>query len=302
MIEIATRIRPFTHTPGTPVLLPGSSLEFRIFPARIFVRDLESDYEKIIDIPVRGPVLHFTIMSDLERGNLFISGETTYKIKSGVAGFFVGEEFYPSPGVFERIVPKERLSLGSHKKQDWDLVERRRDLKEILPAWFLLGSWISKDVEEEIDFSKENLLQVFLAHFTGLLSPRLTDEKFQGFALPSIKSPIGLLKNGSDFIRSLFVTSTDDSLSLFPHFVCGRMLNVSVLGGRAELCFEWTKHKPFKVILKGLEACSFQLRCPMEIKGFRVKKNFDQKGESVSVGTLLNLEAGKHLYLDRFTK
>ncbi|QLH35365.1 MAG: hypothetical protein HWD61_03745 [Parachlamydiaceae bacterium] len=33
----------------------------------------------------------------------------------------------------------DRLSLGNHKSQDWDMVKRRGDLTEILPVWLRLG-------------------------------------------------------------------------------------------------------------------------------------------------------------------
>lgn len=120
-ITIAERLKPYSHTPGFFFLLPGSTLRFQIFPTLIRVHDLsghEPTFLTEIQIKIQGPVQDFTVMQDLEKGNLLVWGHTAdgymrYKIMAAQGSqelqqpcFFITIEkepatqltFYPSQG------------------------------------------------------------------------------------------------------------------------------------------------------------------------------------------------------------
>src|ERR1700722_5434308 len=114
MITISQKLTPFSHRPGTSCLIPGTTFEAEIFPALTRIYDLSGLERKLVkEIPlqIQGPLSHFTVMQDLERGSLQIwreglrqhllpSLEIVEEKKSGL----------PLPSHFEK------LSLGSHKK------------------------------------------------------------------------------------------------------------------------------------------------------------------------------------------
>ncbi|MBA3239218.1 MAG: hypothetical protein H0T62_12840 [Parachlamydiaceae bacterium] len=164
-ITIAERFRPFTHLPGTCVLLPLAKLRFQIYPAFIRVCDLSvADPVLIAEISLnlQGPLNEFTVMQDLEKGCLKVWGFSKkgffrYRIHATTSfpGFTLIKEKVPEetsvsylPEIYCKEQPylemhqPERLSFGVTKVADWELVRRRMTLSEILPFWFRLGQLI----------------------------------------------------------------------------------------------------------------------------------------------------------------
>lgn len=181
-IKIADRFRPYTHLPGSYVILPGSSIRLQIFPARILFDDLSGskpNNQGIIDFDMRGPADGFTIQQDLEKGCIQVWGWatngffrytlTTSKDGSGIIlhvekspeqalhcshkglwreGTVVLKPmtthvFGPSPSTTPFQMPSiDRLSLGNSKAQDFEMMWRRRDFTEIFPIWHRLGQLI----------------------------------------------------------------------------------------------------------------------------------------------------------------
>ncbi len=188
-ISIAQRLQPFSHTPGVLSLLPGSTIALQICPTLICVYDLSNAKNTLIQeisLPLSGPVRDFTVQLDLEKGHLivwghFADGFVRYRLFSinRENAFAINVEKCPEEGIslsyadrpiraketliidegkgfFQETplhVPPEtdRLSLGSHQKQDWDFVQRRADLREIFPVWLRLGQLIpqSQSISEE---------------------------------------------------------------------------------------------------------------------------------------------------------
>lgn len=122
---------------------------------------------------------------------------------------------------------RERLKgpLGMHRKQEWEQVARRGDLREILPLRYALGQGVEVDGEacEEGNFAlleqcktvlhsalKREIVPVFerlfMAAFTGMPVPQVNDFKFLGLSKPTkcVLSPMPLLGEGARLIRSLF--------------------------------------------------------------------------------------------------
>ncbi len=68
----------------------------------------------------------------------------------------------------------EKISLGNLKAQDWELVQRRSDLREMVPALYLLGQKIpsaGKASGGTVNLLQTSLQNFFLAAFQGSLSP-----------------------------------------------------------------------------------------------------------------------------------
>lgn len=350
--DIAERLRPFSHLPGVCCLLPGSSFRLKIFPTLLQIDDLtHTNPKRIAEIPlkVKGPVKDFTVQQDLERGVVNVWGE-------GIDGFFryrlaadrlnshihcavfrgVPFELDASPSFFHfkegplsLVEPhsNDRLSLGNHKKQDWELVCRRSDLTEIFPIWNRLGAF-SSDIEAKgtlegtafllesiastIRANKPELLEqpflsLFQAGFEGILSPRLIDDSYQGIipSLPIIDqtlSPLMLLTAGRKLIHTLFWKGKEDVLSLLPHlppqFHCGRLLQVD-WNGQMTFDMEWSK----KIIRRMIVHAHYDFNCQLNlkhVKSFRMRRHKKDRGERLLVGTTLRFEKNVDYFFDNF--
>ena len=219
-------------------------------------------------------------------------------------------EKLPAPSI-------EELSLGSHKAQDFDLIKRRLDLKEILPLWFALGEWVKCDTQST--YSKKSLLgcledgepqafkDLFRAGFIGMFSPVYLDHYHQGFPLPPLEkneSCLLLLKKGNEFIRRLFIEEKEDGLSLLPHlpseFHAGRMLNIQCKE-MGVIHIEWSKKLLRRVVLSSKRKKSLTLYLQKGIKTFRLRKSKIEKGIEVISGSPIELEEDVTYMMDNFT-
>lgn len=78
-ITIAERLRPFVHVPGSYFILPGTSLRLQIFPVLLRIEDLSGRNPQLITeikIDIKGPLKEFTVMQDLERGEIKVWGHS----------------------------------------------------------------------------------------------------------------------------------------------------------------------------------------------------------------------------------
>lgn len=334
-IDISERLKPFSHKSGTYFLLPGTTIRTQIFPAFLRFHDLSrSEPQLIAEVPlkVQGPVEKFTVQQDLEHGEIVVWGQTQngffrYLI-SATRGFVIEKSpentfFLAELPSFEKLIlaPTERLSLGSHKKQEWQLMERRCDLAEILPIWFRLGQWTPK-VEKTNEGTAFLLNQIhnathaekastllhtlFLVGMDCGLSPRLEDTTFQGVDIPSINggSPLQLLREGSECIRDLFLQSEDAQINVLPllplAFHAGRMINAQC-GSLGIVHFEWSKKVIRRLIFTAGQTTSVQFSFSGKLRQCRVRSS--SAGDSVlQLGQLLNVMQGQTYYLDRFEK
>ena len=230
-ITIAQRLHPFSHQMGTKFLLPNTSWSVQVFPTRLFFSDLEKGVEPLFfAFDFTGPIDDFTAELDLEKGHLSVFGKTQkgymrYQLFVKEEGIWLHLEKAPEEKVVcrsslaigntvlnkgdqiclvkqasELKLTQERLSLGMHKAQDWDLVRRRLDLKEIFPQWFLMASSITAKKTSSSDLGNYSLLKIckekiqrrekegvlqafeslFCAAFEGVLVPRVWDLDYQG--------------------------------------------------------------------------------------------------------------------------
>ncbi len=238
------RFLPFSHTPGTWCLLPGSLLSCQVFPALVCVFDYSGKIAGAVRFPNLGPLKQFCVKQDLERGSVIVSGfspsgfirysiqaldalswrieskkeiEMEYAKRSDSATYYT----MSPPESTISFKDRERLFLGVDKSQEWPEVVRRGNMLEILPFWHFLAQSVAKlkeypvSAEPSLLASVQNakandvmshLKDLFLAGFHHMLLPRLEDTDYQGYLLPvsSCRSPYELLEHSFRCIRSRF--------------------------------------------------------------------------------------------------
>lgn len=315
MIKIAARLHPFSHSPRTRCLIPGTDILVEACPALIRVG------KKEIILEIEGPLKNFTVMQDLERGCVTVFSEHYhFHILPSCEIVYTKNPHLPP------LANQERLSLGSHKKQEWEGIRKRLDFREIFPLWFRLGSLLKLPKREEEDkgiftliagcreailaHQPEKILpafhKLFLAGFQDLMVPRLQDEEFQGILphntpLPE-SSPLYLLREGADLIRSLFFLSSGSEVALLPNlppeFFAGRMTNLAC-PPYGELDIEWTKKEirtlEFRATLDG----ELHLHFPSSMKNYRLRSSKRERGKRRSCGDPLEIKSGCRYLLDQ---
>jgi hypothetical protein len=364
-IAIAERLHPFSHEVGTKFVLPKTSWVVQVFPARLNFCDLEGTSAPFfLAFDFQGPIRAFTAELDLERSCLRIFGTTQkgymrYQLCAKEDRIWLTIEKTPEQKVLcqrsfpfeefslvrqesiaiargikgsESIACQERLSLGMHRSQDWDLVRRRLDFKEIFPHWlrlaslapptqicdreafgnfFLLNLCRKKIEEGEREAVLEFFEQFFLSAFEGVLTPRLRDTGFQGIAQGTESaqslSPLALLAEGGKLIRSLFIQEEEGEIVLLPclppQFHCGRMIGIRILDDQGTLDFQWSKKTLKSVTLYSAFDKEMCLRLPKAMRSFRLmrgKKMYKKVQVEGEGRVALQLEANKAIQLDRF--
>lgn len=347
-ITVAQRLRPYSHRPGVSCLLPQTSLRVQVFPALIRFGDISCwPIEELLELSVgvTGPVVDFTVQQDLEASKIVVWGHAVegyfrYSIRVGEEGIVLVLDKAPENGlafggrvlkakdkfllgvdttIFNELLPG-RLSLGSHKKQDWDMIIRRNDLIEILPIWLRLGNGIRKGkisgpllssckslIEER---RKEEVISVFakffMAGFSEMLVPRMADDQYQGITDGVVDGePLDYLAVGAELIQGLFIQYDKNILDLLPvlpsEFHCGRLVGVEFeeLG---VVDIEWSKKMIRKVILRATSEEEIVLRLPRQIKSYRLREGLKDRGKRVSSGSELQTRLRQTYLLDNFQK
>jgi len=314
-IKIAQKLKPFSHTPGSACLIPGTCSVVEAFPTLIRFHDFEYPIE------VKGPVEGFTLLQDLEKNCVYIFGKGQdnfyrFRLQASSAGFTLFSEktkeshFFAAPIEFYLPPVWERLSLGSHKAQDWDLVLRRFDLKEILPVLFGLGQKIPlispQSLSGPLRLLNEHQLKEFcLVAFSHILVPRLHDDHHLGLISnePSQGNPFFVLQESIKFIRSLFFRQNGRRLDFFvpPLFDEGRLLHLQV-EGIGEIDLEWASKKIRRMILRAFQSGEVVLNFPKDIKNFRVLETSSSKRKKHLNSEPFLLEKEKTYFFDNFQK
>ena len=181
-IQITSKLAPFSHKPGTEVLIPGGSIYATIYPTRLELCDACSRLA-LFEFDIENAYKDFTVIQDLERRKVIVFlkssrgylryqlehiGEeilfTVLKSESGLS-FTLNEgdskdllvlkenETLSFPVAQEAVAISllEKLSFGDHKKQDWQEIEKRDNPQEYLPFWYYLGQMVpnsNQSVEE----------------------------------------------------------------------------------------------------------------------------------------------------------
>lgn len=314
-ISIAQKIRPFSHRPGASCLIPGTCAIVQAFPA--LLRFGKEEYETL----VKGPVKDFTLLQDLEKNCVFIFGKAQdtfyrFRLQASDGGFELfsdktkERQFFPASVPFHLPPIWERLSLGSHKAQDWDLVMRRADLREILPVLFGLGQKIPLIAPQPASgtahlLNEAQLKEFCLAAFSEILVPQLSDVQHLGL-LSSEKiegNPFFVIQEAVKFIRALFFRQNERRLEFLPSllFPEGRLIHVQA-PGVGEIDLEWASRELRRVLIRPTHSGDVVLVFQKEVRSFRVKSSSSMRGKKYLVSEPLFLEAGKSYLLDCFQK
>lgn len=333
-IKIAQRYHPFSHLPGIKCVLPGTPYRLQIFPALIKAWDLSgSAIKECGEIPIafEGPVDDFTVQADLEKGNITVSGKTVkgygrYHLEMSLEGIRLAPEkgpalpqILPLRGMQMRTPPgSERLSLGCHKAQNWDLARHREDLAEIFPIWLKLGQMTPHP--GSVSFTEPSLLalcenpddpcraflNLYKAGFEGIMSPRSVDEQFQGFPLPPLphhESSLALLAQGAALIRKLFFIQKENIFAILPHlpyqFHCGRMTGINA-GNYGTIDVEWSKKQARRLIFEASAIGEVRFIFQTELKTMRLMSNSHPKGIRIASSSIIDIRPGERYLLDRF--
>lgn len=308
MIKIALRFCPFSHLPGTKFPIPFSTKGVQIFPSALVLLP----ENLLIPLAIKGPVSKFTSTLDLERGVIKVFGESEegyfrYYLfsKKGELCFFQdkGTPIFPKnlmPEEKLRVSPHfERISFGSSKKLDWDLVKRRGDLKEILPVWFQLGQMIPiQDFKGEPSLLERGQLELlFNAGFSGILYPEKEDVTHSGLSLPPLgesENPFVSLTEGYKIIRSKLLIEEENTCYILPSFPYpeGRAIGLKTKFGSVDL--EWTKGFLRKMWIH----CEHTQMTTFAFPKTHKSCHLDDK--KLNLNCVLDLSASNEYFLDHF--
>ena len=316
MLKISEKLRPFSHEPGTAVLVPGSDWIVRAYP--VLLRVGGEDFP----LQITGPVREFTLQLDLERDCLWVwgiakEGHFRYKLFASEQGLFLSLDRSPKSGFAignHSLKPKEtillqsggqfispskpeRFSLGNSKAQDWDLVRRRNNIFEWAPVLYALAQKVPNkgDVTGGPLALLNRLEEFFPAAFEGILVPHLTDPLHQGlFTEEGRGNALALLREAFQTIRGYILDENRILPALPADWHCGRALHLQSPFGRLDL--EWTKGTLRQMVLYGEKTGEATFLFSKPIKSFRFN------GERASSQQSLLIESGKKYHLDRFQK
>ncbi len=299
------RLTPFSHISGSRCLIPGTHYLVEAYPALIRIRDLEGEIVKERPLDVHGPLKQFTLMQELNRGYVRIFSES-YKL-------YVDRDLNITEKKPPSLLGGEMLFLGCFKKQEWEKLRARKELNELLPLWFRLGSLLKLPPREENEGGLLSLLEppnhpeeiaprlkaLFLAGFYSMMVPRREDTDYQAIlpqdTPPLRANPLYLLSEGAALIRSFFYRFQGDNIfflpSLPPECFAGQFLN---LEGWVDI--EWSKKCLRRVSLRPSYSRVVTLHFQSGLKTYRLGRHERSCLEP------LEIKAGEHYVLDRFQK
>ncbi len=180
-IQIAAKLTPFSHKPGTEVLIPGGSIYATVYPTRLEICDSCSRLA-LFEFDIEKAYKDFTVIQDLEKRKVVVFLKspggylkyqlehiedeilfTVLKSENGLSFtlnegrskdlLVLKEKETLSFSVSQRALKidlLEKLSFGNHKKQDWQEVEKRDNPQEYLPFWYYLGQMVP-NFDEKLD-------------------------------------------------------------------------------------------------------------------------------------------------------
>lgn len=248
---------PFSHTPGVKVPVPFSSTGVQVYPAAIKLLP----ENRLIPLNIAGPVNDFTVVLDLERGCIRVfgkgvNGHFRYYIfaTNGEIFFFQdrGEPlFHKMARRLPVIVTKEKLTLGSSKKLNWDQVKERSKLDEILPVLFSLGQMIPSTGH----LLSSDFLEAFNGGFSGILYPEI--QEHLGY-----QTHLFGLNEVYQNIRSRLWNEENNFFlpNILTEFSHGMATSLKTSFGYVDI--EWTKGFMRRVLIHAKKNCSISFKFP----------------------------------------
>ncbi len=227
---------------------------------------------------------------------------------------------------------KERLFLGNTKKQDFDLMMKREDVRELLPFYYYLTHLVPKVLhlkehtpetqslcyklekaiqEKDGKTSEEVLLAFFKVGFTKMMIPALLDPLYQGYSYILTEkiqdfSALILFEKLYVDVRKMFFEELHDQFSILPSlppsFHSGVLTDILTEKGHA-ISIEWSKKAIRRLFIhtQGKVQIPFVFQNP--ISSFRIQDLNSKKilGRFKNKSKITLEENGIYL-LDRFEK
>lgn len=302
MIDISQRLRPFSLIAGSQCLIPGTRQSVKAFPDRIEIG------EEKIALPGEPLSLYFSLQQDLERNCVWVFGNLfKVQIKASIDGIHVmlptgPYKIFGDFGYREEF-QVERLFLGVTKAQDWDLMQRRADLKELLPVLYFLAQK-TPPIKDANSSDILNTLQDSMKLLTEKKRLNVNLEKLilclYDNCIHAAMPKVNILPQLFTFIRAMFVQENLNKIAIFPRnpFSRGRLMNVNL--DSAFLDLQWSNSQLRQMIIRPKKDGQVAFSFPYPVKSFRVKLQENDKGVTVDANSALIIENGKKLLLDRF--
>ncbi|NGX56614.1 MAG: hypothetical protein K1060chlam5_00857 [Candidatus Anoxychlamydiales bacterium] len=348
LIKIRNDLYPFSHSFGKTLLITNTNYTLQVFPSMLIFKEINKDKEFKIHFDINGPIKNFLVMQDLKKGIVKISFFTkddfiSYKIFTFDSTKIFFEKIHSNSldlkinTTSKKVKSKstielpieitsnekiiEKLSFGSHKKQDIDLIKRREDIKEIFPFIFSLSqffkcekkytSQIFKSIEKKIKNKdklnlEEDFLNICKSFFFDFFTPRIFHFDYQNIFKENFGKidPIIILKEFSRLLRNTLILEEKENVNILPllmkEFFCGRFINVNL--NFAIIDIEWSKKLIKKMIVKPKVDKKIHFKFQSKIDTFRVRSFLKEKGKVHKNNDLFFLEKNKTYFFDRFQK
>lgn len=357
-IWIRHPLRPFSRLPGTKLLLLHTQWQLTAYPTLLIFSFLG---EK-----TRDPVyLHLTnckeveswmVMQDLEKGRIHLfnrgkKGHFSYRLAAeerklmlrvdrcpdeGVTLFWAGKkkelqrkEAWQIPLTIApfKATAREKIHFGCHKSQDWELIRRRGQLREIIPLWLALSQQIPETCSDRTPMppmldelsvliqkgAQQDiaavLVRLFRLCFDTMLLPYASDVHHWGSSGqdPELKPvSFALLRYSGALLRSLFFQVDAEGrgivLPCLPsELPAGRLVGLDRLPG-VTIDLEWSKKRVRRLILTAKETKEVRFCFSTKEVSFRFRKTARDRGSTLDVNAPLSLEAGERYCLDCFQR
>ncbi|MFA6916254.1 MAG: hypothetical protein WC222_07640 [Parachlamydiales bacterium] len=303
-IEIAQRLQAHSHQKGARFYLPWADCEVIVYPAFLEVPSLGK-----IDLPFKGPIAQITTALDLERGKLeiFGSAQNGYQhvpvhYDSNTSKLFTEQGSIEVPSKKDKFIPKEKISFGSHKAQNWNKMLLRNDPAEWLPHWHRMAQWAG-DITQTIESEDSRLWDQYELCFQDYFVHETDLWKKMAVEAPSFLAPSPLIQ-GAAHLRSMLFRERKGQLFLLNHLpeglVCGRYINAVFSWGTVDM--EWSKGLVRRIIIRAEKNQEIELNFPKAIKHYRLCNSFTKNVLTNENYKPITLTAQTEYYLDRFEK
>ncbi len=192
-IKIDQKYSPFTHVPGSFLMIPKSMYRMQVFPTKLCIEHVDTKKVTELDVLITGPIKNFTVICDLEKGCVRISGTSIegyfyYTIFAAEESIDLHVKRSPKAGMTFRIgskqhhlslkethyiikensisliETKERISFGNFKQQDFDKIKSRQDISEIIPLLMFYERYLPQKIKPlDISIPLMDELERFIA-------------------------------------------------------------------------------------------------------------------------------------------
>lgn len=335
-IVIDNKYIPYSDRPGTRVLLPGTSVELRVYPSRVVIKDLlSSAEERVFEYPNidRG----FAVFQDIEHLRILIRGfsgsQAVQKEICVQEGQCILKQKKPEKSFFvllEEIKKEQKAScakihFGCYKKPNMTRMRSQVLIEEYLPFWHALGKHYEQSFSDEKDADTTALLdeiektikqrdlqslsmlwnRAFLSCVKDLFVPTRFDDEYHGFVkqTKSEKNPLEILTRARILIEKMLLEEKKGCVSLGrgipPELHCGRAERLhSSLGF---ISCEWSKKQMKKVKIEAFSDASAFLEMP-KVKSLRLRTGAREKGKRIELQKPIVFEKGKTYFLDQMMR